>query len=216
MPKGSGSHPAAWISARAAQLRQPRGEPQLAARCLPRLRPVAGVPISPGFLALTVTGEAAQSDSLGLRGRPLSATAAPGAPPAPQGSTRWRPAPAGPPCPAVPPAAAPSLGPPPSVNTVAARPRRPDAQVGACGAGRHREAAPSRVPTASASPRSADPEAAPSSRDAPRRRQRARRTKAQVSAAVPALLGTPARPRARRFRGHVLVRGAARARRTLS
>lgn len=57
------------------------------------------------------------------------------------------------------PAAAPSLAPPPSVNTVAARPPRPDAQVGACGAGRHTEAAPRRVPTARAVRPSADPEA---------------------------------------------------------
>ncbi|XP_039097996.1 basic proline-rich protein-like [Hyaena hyaena] len=145
------------LGPRSAEFGQPGGEPQRAAPSLPRLRAraVAGVPIFPGFLARTVTGaEAAKSASPGLRGRPPFSTAAPGAPPAPKGSTRRRPAPASRPCPAAPPRA-----PPPSVNTAAARPPRPDAQVGACGAGRRREAAPSRVPTASAASQSADPEA---------------------------------------------------------
>lgn len=159
------------LGPRGAQFGQPRGEPQLAYPYLARLRAreVAGVPISPGFLARTVTGEAATSASLGLRGRPSSPTAAPGAPPA------RRAAPGGGQFPPVrparrAPAAAPSLAPPPSVNTVAARPPQPDAQVETGGAGRHRRPRPAGCPRPAPRRRAPTPRPVPGSRDARWRR----------------------------------------------
>lgn len=77
------------------------------------------------------------------------------------------------------PAAAPSLAPPPSVNTVAARPPRPDAQVETGGTGCHWRPRPAGCPRPAPPRRAPTPRPAPGSRDACWRRQRARRTKPQ-------------------------------------
>lgn len=119
-----------------------------------RAREVAGAPISPGFLARTVTGEAVVSAGLGLGGRPSLPTAAPRPRRAAPGGSQLPPVCPAPRCPR----RRALSGTASFCKYSGGPPSAPGRAGGSVRCGPPQEAAPRRVPTARAVRPSTDPE----------------------------------------------------------